>query len=82
MKVVFQPHRYSRTKALARQFADELSIADDLFLMPTYSAFEKFDAEGAVESISGYLPPRLRVKPKCLMILIVFAKRSELLRKI
>ena len=32
--------------------------------MPTYSAFEKFDAEGAVESISGYLPPRLRSETK------------------
>ena len=60
MKVVFQPHRYSRTKALAPSFAEELSIADDLLLLPTYGAFEKFDQLGTVESLTGYLPPRLR----------------------
>tara|TARA_B100002019_G_scaffold290823_1_gene309411 strand:+ start:1061 stop:3265 length:2205 start_codon:yes stop_codon:yes gene_type:complete len=60
MKVVFQPHRYSRTKALAPSFAEELSIADDLHLLPTYGAFEKFDQSGVVESLTGYLPPRLR----------------------
>ena len=60
MRVVFQPHRYSRTKALAPHFANELALADDLYLLPTYPAFEKYDAEGAVESLAGYLPPRLR----------------------
>ncbi len=60
MRVVFQPHRYSRTKALAGSFADELAIADELHLLPTYGAFEKFDQSGAVESLTGYLPPRLR----------------------
>ena len=35
LKVVFQPHRYSRTKALASSFAEELSIADELHLLPT-----------------------------------------------
>jgi UDP-N-acetylenolpyruvoylglucosamine reductase len=60
MKVVFQPHRYSRTKRLAQGFAEELAIADQLFLLPTYSAYEKFDESGTVETLTGYLPPRLR----------------------
>jgi len=60
MKVVFQPHRYSRTKKLAQGFAEELAIADQLFLLPTYSAYEKFDERGTVETLTGYLPPRLR----------------------
>ncbi|MDG1139028.1 MAG: UDP-N-acetylmuramate dehydrogenase [Opitutales bacterium] len=64
MRVVFQPHRYSRTKALARHFADELALADDLFLLPTYPAFEKYDVEGAVETLAAYLPPRLREATK------------------
>lgn len=64
MRVIFQPHRYSRTKALARHFADELALADDLFLLPTYPAFEKYDSEGAVETLAGYLPPRLREATK------------------
>ena len=60
MRVLFQPHRYSRTKAFASSFAEELSEADELQLMPTYGAFEKYDAEGTAESLVGNLPPRLR----------------------
>ena len=60
MRVVFQPHRYSRTKAFAPQFAEELSLADELHLLPTYGAFETFDPSGEAESLTGYLPPRLR----------------------
>ena len=64
LKVVFQPHRYSRTKALASSFADELSHADELHLLQTYAAFEPYDQLGTVESLSGYLPPRLRESAK------------------
>lgn len=60
LRVVFQPHRFTRTKALAKRLAEELSIADDLYLLPTYGAFEKFDQAGEVESLTGYLAPRLR----------------------
>ncbi len=60
MKVVFQPHRFSRTRALAPAFAEELSRADELMLMPTYGAFEPYEAGGAVENLLGSLPPRLR----------------------
>ena len=60
LQVVFQPHRFSRTEALAKRFAEELSQADDLYLLPTYPAFEKFSTGGSVESLMGYLPPRLR----------------------
>lgn len=37
---VFQPHRYSRTQSLHDQFADVLSLADQLFLFDIYSAGE------------------------------------------
>ena len=60
VQVVFQPHRFTRTQALAKKFAEELSQADDLHLLPTYAAFEEFDPAGSVESLVGYLPPRLR----------------------
>jgi len=72
LKVVFQPHRYSRTKALAERFAEELSQSDDLHLMPTYGAFETFDAAGSVETVMGYLPPRLRERTR------VFSEFSDL----
>ncbi len=60
LQVVFQPHRFTRTHALAKNFAEELSQADELHLLPTYSAFEEFDPAGSVENLVGYLPPRLR----------------------
>ena len=37
---VFQPHRYSRTKAFAAGFAESLSAADRLVLAPVYAASE------------------------------------------
>ena len=39
--VVFQPHRYSRTKAFANQFADSLSVADKSWLLEVYAASEQ-----------------------------------------
>ncbi len=38
--VLFQPHRYSRTQAFAQEFADALSLADELFLLEVYPASE------------------------------------------
>lgn len=43
---VFQPHRYSRTKAFREQFADVLSTVDALILVPVYSASEPYLADG------------------------------------
>lgn len=40
LRVLFQPHRYSRTKALLRDFPAALSGADEVVLCPTYAAFE------------------------------------------
>ena len=40
LRVLFQPHRYSRTKSLKRAFAEALLKADEILLCPTYSAFE------------------------------------------
>ena len=39
--VLFQPHRFSRTKQLYKEFAHALKEADHLFLMPIYPAGEK-----------------------------------------
>ena len=38
--VAFQPHRYSRTAFLAREFAQALQGADRVFLAPVYAASE------------------------------------------
>ena len=37
---VFQPHRYTRTQALFGQFAQALSLSDELMLLDIYSAGE------------------------------------------
>ena len=39
--VLFQPHRYSRTKALLANFPAAFEAADETILCPTYAAFEK-----------------------------------------
>ena len=39
--VIFQPHRYSRTKAFAEQFAVELNLADRAIVLEVYAASEK-----------------------------------------
>ena len=41
LRVLFQPHRYSRTKALLKDFSAAFKGADEVVLCPTYAAFEK-----------------------------------------
>lgn len=38
--VIFQPHLYSRTKDLAKEFAESLDMADEVILLPVYPARE------------------------------------------
>jgi UDP-N-acetylmuramate--alanine ligase len=38
--VVFQPHLYSRTRDFASEFAEVLSLADEVYLLPIYPARE------------------------------------------
>ncbi len=40
LRVLFQPHRYSRTKALLADFPAAFAEADEVVLCPTYAAFE------------------------------------------
>ena len=39
--VVYQPHRFSRTAQFAPDIAQALNLADEIFLLPVYSAGEK-----------------------------------------
>jgi UDP-N-acetylmuramate--alanine ligase len=39
--VIFQPHRYSRTKAFAAEFATVLDLADRAIVLEVYAASEK-----------------------------------------
>lgn len=41
LRVLFQPHRYSRTKALRDEFPPAFAAADEVVLAPVYPAFEE-----------------------------------------
>lgn len=40
LRVVFQPHRHSRTKAFLADFPASFALADEVVLCPVYAAFE------------------------------------------
>ena len=51
LRVLFQPHRYSRTKALANDFPKAFAGADEVVLCPTYAAFESPVEGGSVADL-------------------------------
>jgi len=57
IRVVFQPHRFSRTKDLLDQFASAFKDADSVIVLPIYAASEEpipgITAEKLVEKIEG-----------------------------
>ena len=56
--VIFQPHRYSRTKVLINEFVEVLSKIKELYLLKTYSAGEKIikkaTSKALIKKISKY----------------------------
>jgi len=55
---VFQPHRYSRTKAFRKEFADVLRSVDELILAPVYAASEPFLEGGTSDDLVPLLVER------------------------
>lgn len=53
--VVFEPHTYSRTKYLFAEFVNALSLADNIMLLPTYSAREKSQRGGTSRDLFNAL---------------------------
>merc|ERR1711879_654224 len=68
--MLFQPHRYSRTKDLYEDFVRVLSQADVLLLMDVYPAGEKSVAGADGRSLCGSIRQRGEVDP-------VFIERGE-----
>ncbi|APC90784.1 MULTISPECIES: UDP-N-acetylmuramate--L-alanine ligase [Francisella] len=56
---VFQPHRYTRNRDLLKDWPKALSLADQLILLPTYSAGEQVikgaESHDIVKGLSEYL---------------------------
>lgn len=64
--VIFQPHRYSRTAALAAEFAQALALADDVTVLEVYSAGEDPIPGVSGRTISNAIDPsgvRARFEP-------------------
>ena len=47
--VIFEPHTFSRTRALMKEFVAALSLADEAVILPTFKAREEYTPSG-----SGY----------------------------
>ncbi len=50
IKIIFQPHTYSRTSALQQQFIDALSKADFAYLLPVFESAREEKTADSVES--------------------------------
>lgn len=61
--MVFQPHRFTRTKALFEDFANVLSTVDALILLDVYSAGEPPIQGADSRMLSGSIRSRGRVDP-------------------
>jgi len=44
--IIFEPHTYTRTASLKKEFAKELLNADNIFIMPVFAAREVYNANG------------------------------------
>ena len=58
--VVFQPHTYSRTKTLIKDFIEAFKSVNEVVIYKTYSAREKYDYKGS----ACYLSKKLGTKSK------------------
>lgn len=58
LTVVFQPHLYSRTKALFEDFATAFTGADDVYILPIYFAREDMDESVSSERLAGKMGAR------------------------
>ena len=50
--VVFQPHTYSRTKTLMKDFANALSAAENTMIFKEYAAREEYDEAGSAKRLA------------------------------
>ena len=71
LRVLFQPHRYSRTKALIDDFPAAFEGADEVVFCPTYAAFERPVEGGDVADLyracreNGSAAPRFFLARSC-----------------
>ncbi len=76
--VVFQPHRFSRTRAFAGEFAEALQKADHTYLLEVYPAGEKALPGVSSLSISAKMPKELvTYEPSMLEVISKIVKAAS-----
>lgn len=56
VRLVFQPHTYTRTRDLMADFVSVLKKAENPIIYKTYAAREKFDGEGSAYALVSRIP--------------------------
>ncbi len=56
VRLVFQPHTYTRTRDLMPEFIEALSAAEEPVIYTTYAAREKYDFEGSAVRLTAMIP--------------------------
>ncbi len=51
--VFFQPHLFSRTKSLLKEFSESFTLADEIYILPIYASREEFDPSITSEMLSN-----------------------------
>ena len=75
---VFQPHRYSRTIAFTKEFAQSLALSDFVYLLEIYAASEK-----PMEGVSSLLiskimsPDKVKFEPSMLQVVTDIAASAK-----
>lgn len=55
--VVFQPHTFSRTKALLNEFGAELAAADEVVLVPIFGSVREPTGDIGSDELARHIPP-------------------------
>lgn len=63
LTVVFQPHTYTRTQVLFNEFANALSLADEVVLVPIYAAREVNESGVSSDRLAAAIGEKARAVP-------------------
>jgi len=76
--VVFQPHRYSRTQAFAREFATALELADKAYVLEVYAASEQPIPGVTSELITRTMQPERGIyEPSMITVVEEFTRQAQ-----
>jgi len=78
VRVIFQPHRFSRTQAFAHEFAQSLDLADEVYVLEIYPA-----SEAPIPGVSSLLitrdmsPEKAHYQPSMVAAVASIVERSQ-----